>query len=349
MEILIIKLMWKFSQRVFQSLTTKFVKADQNLFAEKHFTDLKSAIKELSAAGEALEPNRRTLGNGTNISKFETLPMEDLTTEQLEDLAQAHFEGTLQTSDPSRAVQLWERAAERGSLGASYSLAVCYREGKGLEKNVEKAFSLLENLSKQNYHLAHYALGLILTSGDGPVAKDEERAFHSFKAAAKSGVLPALHNIANCYAGGRGVKQSDHNALLYYEAAAEAGDPSAKFTLGTWIYQGRGGKQDRTRAFLLQLDAAQMGHPGAMFNAGAHYMSGIGVERDFSKAAEWFRMAESAGIVKAAINLANMFRQGVGVQRDLQESRVLLQKHATHSQECRTLLADVDEEIAKLR
>ena len=53
----------------------------------------------------------------------------------------------------------------------------------------------------------------------------------NIKLAAKGGITPALHNIGNCYAYGKGTKQSDYNAILFYEAAVEAGDPSAMFTL----------------------------------------------------------------------------------------------------------------------
>lgn len=88
---------------------------------------------------------------------------------------------------------------------------------------------------------------------------------------------PAVHNIANCYAQGRGVAQDDRLALLYYEAGAEAGDPSAKFTLGNWLSTGRGktdSQPDKAKAFQWQLEAAGEGHPIAMFNIGTMYLSG---------------------------------------------------------------------------
>ena len=91
---------------------------------------------------------------------------------------------------------------------------------------------------------------------------------------------PALHNLGNCYASGRGVPQSDQIALRYYEAAAETGDPFSKFTLGTWLYTGRGtGAPDRARSFQLQLEAANEGHPIAMFNIGTIYMAGEVMDR----------------------------------------------------------------------
>ena len=69
----------------------------------------------------------------------------------------------------------------------------------------------------------------MLMNGEG-TNKDETTAFQHFKSAAKGGILPALHNVANFYADGRGgVKQNDHNALLYYQAAIDAGDRGLDF------------------------------------------------------------------------------------------------------------------------
>ena len=99
------------------------------------------------------------------------------------------------------------------------------------------------------------------------------------------GVQPALHNIANCYAQGRGVAQNDHLAFLYYEAGAEAGDPFAKFTLGSWLFTGRGrdgSPPDTKKGFQWQLEAAGEGHPIAMFNIGVMYMSGEVIITSFS-------------------------------------------------------------------
>ena len=162
--------------------------------------------------------------------------------------------------------------------------------------------------------------------------------------AARGGVTPALHNIANAYAEGLGVDQSDRNALLFYEAAVEAGDPSAKFTLGTWLYAGKGGLTiDKERSFQLQLEAANAGHPLAMFNTGAAYMEGSGVKSDLAAAVEWFERAAERNILQAAINASNMYRLGDGVTKDLRKARSLLANFEHSGDElCLELIKHID-------
>ena len=322
-----------------------------------------------------------------------------LTTEQLEELARAYYEGGSSASsssggggtggsagelpkDEAQAVAVWRAAAARGSIEAKYSLAVCLREGRGCATDAVAARARLSELAgdgnadggdadvgsgddkkKRNknvsnnkkgaggYHLAHYALGIMLTSGEGG-APDHAKAFGHFKAAARAGVLPALHNLANAYAAGRGVKQSDHNALLYYQAGADAGDPHAMFSLASWLHTGRGaadGKKQPERAFELNLAAARKGHPAAMFNVGAAFMSGVGTGsegKDMGKAAGWFEKASFEGtgrLAEASLNLGNMYRAGLvpGAGRDLVRAKAIFARGAPFSKACAAALEQV--------
>jgi TPR repeat protein len=73
-------------------------------------------------------------------------------------LAAATFQGVpgVLEADPGKAVALWRVAAARGSLDATYSLAVCLRDGKGAEKDSEAAHGMLLTLAKEhNYNMAH--------------------------------------------------------------------------------------------------------------------------------------------------------------------------------------------------
>ncbi len=58
--------------------------------------------------------------------------------------------------------------------------------------------------------------------------------FH-IQVAASHDVMPALYNIANAYASGRGVEQSDKQAIKFYNASIAAGDRDGMFTLGAWL------------------------------------------------------------------------------------------------------------------
>jgi len=298
-----------------------------------------------------------------------------LSTSQLEELGRAYYEGSAETAiasgksgggggsggagdrgiprDERLAMDAWRAAASRGSVEAAYSLAVCIREGRGCSKDPIDARKRMRALAEgQNYHLAHYALAIMLTNGEGAAdgQPDFAAAFVHFKAAAKAGVLPALHNIANAYAAGRGVKQSDHNALLYYQAAADAGDPHGMFSLASWLHTGRGsadGTKQPEKAFKWNLEAAHKGHPAAMFNIGAAFMSGVGTGsqgRDYIKAAGWFEKASYEGsgrLVEASINLGNMYRQGLGVSKDRTRAKQIFMRCAPFNKVCAKLVDEI--------
>jgi uncharacterized protein len=128
-------------------------------------------------------------------------------------------------------------------------------------------------------------------------------------------VTPALHNIANAYAYGKGVSQSFSNALLYYQAASEAKDPYASFTLGTWYYHGKvevSIESDKVKAFSLFQQAALQQHPLAMFNVGVAYLTGEGTTINRKLAVEWLQAASIQGnLSEARLNLAKIYMEGI--------------------------------------
>ena len=161
--------------------------------------------------------------------------------------------------------------------------------------------------------------------------------------------MPAIHNLANAYALGQGVAQSDARAAHFYETAAQCGDPAAKFTLGTWLYKGKGMPEDKKRSFQLQLEAAQAGHAVAMFNTGSAYLEGLVVDTNYKEASEWFEKSAQIGFPEAAINLGMLYRRGTGegptaVPKDLHKALEVFKKFAQLPLFAE-LIQDVEEEI----
>ena len=165
--------------------------------------------------------------------------------------------------------------------------------------------------------------------------------FFVLQKAAIGGVTPALHNIGNCYADGKGVQQSEKNAVLYYQAADEAGDHFASFTLGTWYYNGKGGlPADHKKAVELQMKAAQRRHPGAMFNVGMALFLGDGVEKDKANSIQWLRHAAESGVVPARLNLAKIYLEDP-LARQFDEAIDILQPIVDKNDAARELLAEI--------
>ena len=72
----------------------------------------------------------------------------------------------------------------------------------------------LERLSKAGNPNAQVALGKFYFDGVGGVKKDYKKAFKLFKSSAEGHNPLGMYNVAICYDGGFGVKQSDEEALF---------------------------------------------------------------------------------------------------------------------------------------
>lgn len=204
-----------------------------------------------------------------------------------------------------------------------------YYLGDGVQQDFTEAFKLFK-VNRPTF----FGLALLVSSVYSFLLKFSQKA-------AIGGVTPALHNIGNCYADGKGVQQNEKNAVLYYQAADEAGDHFASFTLGTWYYHGKGGLPvDHKKAVELQMKAAQRRHPGAMFNVGMALFSGDGVEKDKANAIQWLRFAGESGVMPARLNLAKIYLEDP-LARQYDEAIDILQPIVDKNEAARELLAEI--------
>jgi TPR repeat protein len=109
--------------------------------------DYKSAIRELSS-NQSIRVVQKNSELIESINKKDT---KTLSVEELEQLANAYFEGNhVQKSQP-KALELWQTAAEQGSFVGKFSWAQCLKDGIGVEKDSEKAFQLMSELAAKDF------------------------------------------------------------------------------------------------------------------------------------------------------------------------------------------------------
>ncbi len=58
-----------------------------------------------------------------------------------------------------------KKAVENGYIGAQYSLAICYDNGEGTEKNLEKAFCWCQKAAENGFKEAQYNLATLYRKG----------------------------------------------------------------------------------------------------------------------------------------------------------------------------------------
>jgi TPR repeat protein len=116
--------------------------------------DLKNAVRELSE-GDAVPISYAPV---RTLLAWDKQKLANLTTEQLEELGRAWFEGVEDELEPNhlRAFEIWTEATQRGSTEAKYSRAVCLRQGLGVQRDDAAAFRDMKELAdSRNYGLAH--------------------------------------------------------------------------------------------------------------------------------------------------------------------------------------------------
>jgi len=167
------------------------------------------------------------------------------------------------------SINLYSKAVDKGDTNAMCGLGRCYLNGKGIDK-------------------------------------DEEKAMQFFLRAANSGNPKAMCEIGLCYSWGKGVTKDNENMIKWFLKAAELGNAEGMFWIGFNCLLSPGytvpvlekiGKQ--TEAVYWFTKAAELDHRISMEELGRCYENGSGgCQKDFSKALYWYRLAGNMDSVK---------------------------------------------------
>lgn len=189
-------------------------------------------------------------------------------------LGRCHYLGVGVPRDPSRALDVWLLAADRG-CPASCNNAAALLARRAADDPGEGVLALeAERLLLQAAELesttARFNVAVIRSAGLGDVVKHEEEAIRQLRQAAEGGEPAANLALGDAYAAGKGVpRQSDKEAFRCYKVAAAAGEPDGQYRLGLCYERGKGCMGDATRALRLYDAAARAGHLAAAARAGA--------------------------------------------------------------------------------
>lgn len=97
--------------------------------------------------------------------------------------------------DHVRAADCFLQAAQQGHANAQYSLGICYKFGRGLERNHKEAAAWFRKAARQGLAAAQYALGICCQNGQG-VEKNLDEARFWFRQAAAQGDRDAASRLA---------------------------------------------------------------------------------------------------------------------------------------------------------
>jgi TPR repeat protein len=150
-------------------------------------------------------------------------------------LSISSFAGTLQEGyqavrdgNPEQGHTILQPLAEKGNADAQYAVAILYREGWGVEKNMETAAGYYLKSADQDHRDAMFEMGWLYQVGEGGVTKDYENSAKWYQKSAEKGHPAAMYGIASFYYNGMGVERDTDAAMSWYQKSAAAGFPPAQ-------------------------------------------------------------------------------------------------------------------------
>lgn len=228
--------------------------------------------------------------------------------------------------DGKKALELVIEAAKRGHALSQNAVGWIYKEGLGVDENVDEAvkwFRLAAAQGQQN------ALTNLAWCYDYCLPSDEmDRAeiYKLYRAAAEQGFVNAYAHVGECFDDGDGVKQNKHVAVMWFKLGVEHNSWQAQYELGRAYMDADVLDYDPVEAARLYRLAALAGNPNGMaFYAGC-CLDGVGVEPSAERDAEAFRLCQEA--VKkektfsyAWARLGEFYESGRGVEADPVKAR----------------------------
>jgi hypothetical protein len=214
--------------------------------------------------------------------------------------------------------------AIQGDATSQASLAEAYYYGQGVRKNYGSSFNWSKRAADQCNPMGQYRLGTLLQQGKG-CQKNKQRATELFKCAfpgllklAQQKLAQHDHNHAQCMRAqcmlgvifdyGLGHQPDLRQAEKWYHLSALQGNVHAQFYLGLLHDADNKLLPNDAKAVIWYKKAAQQGHAKAQFYLGLMLNSGRGTPANQMEAEDWFRRAAEAGLVNAQLHLGQWSR-----------------------------------------
>ncbi|MGO9327126.1 MAG: caspase family protein [Steroidobacteraceae bacterium] len=136
-----------------------------------------------------------------------------------------------------RAIELFERGAQQGHALAMYNLALHYKEGKGVPRDLGQAAEWFKRAGERGLVSAMVEWGLALQWGRGINGTHPLLAREQLQRAADAGSIRAERELAWIYYRS---KRDPDLALLWFTRAAEAGDTPSQVHVAQLLEDGEG-------------------------------------------------------------------------------------------------------------
>jgi|GEM_PF-5402553 len=182
--------------------------------------------------------------------------------------------------------------ANRGDHGSKWRLSRMYRDGKGVQKDLDKAIELMREVALRRISWSRNEfVDMLHMRGK---ESDLKEAFNIANNYASEGNEGAIYRLARMYRDGKGVDKDINKAIEWMRKSSDKWYGWSRSELMDLLWQ-RGNPQDLTEMRNVAELTIEKGNPlvkaGALGRLGRIYRDGKGVEKNIGKAIEFMQKA----------------------------------------------------------
>lgn len=269
-------------------------------------------------------PERLPLSEQKEFKRLKNLVIEEAV--KLGQRQQVFHPDDIQDDDPAeqaegeQAKQTKGHSPDESNAGqgfAQYALGKKYRDGQGVERNIQKAVELFTLAAKQGNSFAAFALGKMYLSNDASLPRDEATALNWITYASERG-----NQFAQCYLGklllkgADGISQDTNAALRWLRASVDQGNVYAEYALAMAYLKGKIVPKDALKALELLRHASSQDHQFAQYQLGKMLLQGEEAPKDVAAAVHWLTVSAMHGNQYAQYALGKLYLLGKDVEKD---------------------------------
>lgn len=269
-------------------------------------------------------------------------------------LADIYGQGKLLPKDRETSFKWTLKAAELGNRDFMYRVAVMYRDGIGVEKNIEKSNKWFDSYAKANlFQFNLWAIDYARTVDNEGIdtlyenvsgmlnpgiiqqhlayTKDSlkrEELLNALKMVAETGNQDAINRLGNMYYDGFCVSVDLVKALYWYEKGAKYGNAWSCFRAGEMHRDGKGTEKNVERSISFFKNAAIMGDLRCLESL-IHVSSDNGCRDDYYWGLKMMENYAKSGNIGAIVRLGDMYSRGTSVEKNMETSLYWYKKGAS--------------------
>lgn len=239
--------------------------------------------------------------------------------------------------DDAQAFKLFKLSAEQGNADALYAVALCYRDGVGVNKNGEEQKKALFAAAAKTHIASLATIGDLYRDGK-LVAQDFTKSLEYYNKAtangftnatvsakeiagigmywkpANSGDAEAQFKLGVCYRDGIQISADDSIATKWFEKSASQGNHEAEYAYAEMLSRDLKSSEATNKKIVgLLQKAVAANHTKAKTLLGKFLYTGKGVDEDYDRSVELWEQAVKAGDLDAKCELAGYHFTGRGM------------------------------------